>query len=611
MTVHLYIFLTFFFLICSSAYGQISPGELSKAHEQLEGLSNCIKCHEHGKEITGSKCSACHIEIQETFTTRHGFHFINASKSCISCHKEHLGRDAAITLFDEKTFDHSRTGFLLKLKHASVRCESCHSSGYIKNSDVIKSLKGHPRQTYMGLSQQCIDCHLDRHGGTLGRSCQNCHESGSWKPAVQFDHSKSRFPLDGKHVETGCIKCHESMRKHDTSQPLLFTVKEFGDCRECHASPHSERISKELCKSCHSTGGWADVRNFNHSKTAFALTGKHAEVACVQCHTLLKKRIEGMRVEFVTKPFSDCSPCHTSPHGPSFSKKSCSSCHLAVKWSMVSEKKFDHSITSFPLIGKHALLRCDQCHTLKGKQVFRLAKKSCPDCHEDRHHGEFREMYANDCSVCHDEQGFRPSTFSLEKHARTRFALNGAHAAVPCEECHKQQPKLFFHFDKTNCEKCHKDYHKGRFSELMNEKSCDICHSPVDWKMVLFDHSLTTFPLIGFHASVACSRCHLKGSGGTTEQYHGTSKECADCHVDQHDGQFANKGKTNCALCHSPLGRRALLFRHDIHSTFALTGAHAKVECGGCHKPELRNGKNVVHYRPLSSNCESCHQGKK
>jgi hypothetical protein len=56
--------------------------------------------------------------------------------------------------------------------------------------------------------------------------------------------------------------------------------------------------------------------------------------------------------------------------------------------------------------------------------------------------------------------------------------------------------------------------------------------------------------------------------------------------------------------------RRALVFRHDIQITFALTGTHAKVECGACHKPQMRNGKLIVFYKPLSSKCESCHQGK-
>src|SRR6185503_11348080 len=37
-----------------------SPGALAKAHAELEGISNCQKCHEQGKRVTAQKCLACH-----------------------------------------------------------------------------------------------------------------------------------------------------------------------------------------------------------------------------------------------------------------------------------------------------------------------------------------------------------------------------------------------------------------------------------------------------------------------------------------------------------------------------------------------------------------------
>ncbi len=32
-------------------YGQISPGDLSNAHKDLEGMSNCTKCHVLGDKV--------------------------------------------------------------------------------------------------------------------------------------------------------------------------------------------------------------------------------------------------------------------------------------------------------------------------------------------------------------------------------------------------------------------------------------------------------------------------------------------------------------------------------------------------------------------------------
>ena len=46
-----------------NAFAQISPGDLSKAHASLEGVSNCTKCHTVGKKVTSEKCLDCHKEI--------------------------------------------------------------------------------------------------------------------------------------------------------------------------------------------------------------------------------------------------------------------------------------------------------------------------------------------------------------------------------------------------------------------------------------------------------------------------------------------------------------------------------------------------------------------
>ena len=37
----------------------VSPGELSRAHEKLEGLQNCTKCHLAGKQF----CSLAHFQL--------------------------------------------------------------------------------------------------------------------------------------------------------------------------------------------------------------------------------------------------------------------------------------------------------------------------------------------------------------------------------------------------------------------------------------------------------------------------------------------------------------------------------------------------------------------
>ncbi len=50
---------------------QISPGDLSRAHQNLEGIANCQQCHETGRELSGAKCLACHTEIKAQVDAKH------------------------------------------------------------------------------------------------------------------------------------------------------------------------------------------------------------------------------------------------------------------------------------------------------------------------------------------------------------------------------------------------------------------------------------------------------------------------------------------------------------------------------------------------------------
>lgn len=605
--------------LCSQrVVAQISPGALSKAHQHLEGISNCIQCHESGKEISGAKCLACHTEIREQIASKHGFHFANSSNTCLTCHKEHLGKEAKITKFDEAQFDHTKTGFPLAGKHGSLKCEQCHDDKFIKINTVQKILSGYPHKTYWGLNPRCISCHTDRHKGKTGAECQSCHGTNAWSPATTFDHEKTKYALVGKHKSIECAKCHEEVRKKAPTDPILFTTKTFADCTPCHTNPHGAKFSDKTCRSCHTSEGWRVVGAFNHSATRFPLTGKHTTVACEKCH-IARAIKKGQTIDFRTKEFGDCTPCHLSPHRTAFPDKQCKSCHSTSSWASLSLVPFDHSLTKFKLAGKHVTVQCEKCHIpLKNSTFVRrffLPYGRCTDCHADYHEGQFAKKYANDCANCHTEQTFKPSTFTFARHAEAKFTLTGAHAAVPCSDCHKKagQTKAVFQFENTRCEACHRDKHNGEFSKFMKELSCTRCHSTRDWKLVSFDHVSTQFPLVGKHLMVRCAECHKEKVAGEVRyfQYRGLSVECQSCHSDVHVGQFMQGGETKCALCHSPNGWRTLLFNHEARSAFQLTGAHKNVSCRNCHKEERVGTKTFVRYKPLSLKCESCHpEGK-
>lgn len=518
------------------AFAQFSPGELARAHEKLEGMNHCADCHEVGKEISGVKCLACHTEIKKEVEAQHGYHAAVSSLGCVSCHKDHLGKDAQITLVDRSHFDHSKTGFLLTGKHATIKCDDCHTMKFIKNPDIAK--KG--RKTSLGLMSACVSCHEDVHHGTVGTECNTCHVTTAWKPAPSFDHSRTKF----------------------------------------------------------------------------ALVGKHRDIACSKCHTDAPAASQARTVTFATKSFVDCAPCHVSPHTAKFSSQSCMSCHVPAGWNEVRERKFNHDLTSFKLKGKHAVVKCEQCHKpdvkAPGRRVLKMQHEKCTDCHEDHHQGEFLVKYRNNCARCHTEESYKPSTFTLALHEESRFPLKDAHAAIPCAKCHNPSAaeRSIYRFAALRCESCHKDRHNGQFKNLMGEANCGKCHTTDGWKSVSFDHSATSFALAGKHVSVSCSGCHKPEGKSTVVLYKGSPTKCESCHADPHAKQFVVQGVTSCSLCHTSSSWTLLLFDHEKQSTFSLTGAHKKVPCRSCHHEERLEGKVVIRFKPLSNKCETCHTEK-
>lgn len=104
-------------------YPQISPGDLSNAHSKLEGLKNCIKCHNPGKGLSNQKCLDCHQSLREKIKLNQGYHSSPEVKNinCWQCHSEHHGKDFRLINFNEKEFKHEKAGFPLKDFSNSIR----------------------------------------------------------------------------------------------------------------------------------------------------------------------------------------------------------------------------------------------------------------------------------------------------------------------------------------------------------------------------------------------------------------------------------------------------------------------------------------------------------
>jgi hypothetical protein len=633
------IFLFLAFTSCAAtARAQISPGPLAKAHQSLSGLLSCTKCHDLGAGAGGVKfkCLDCHTEIRDRLAQNRGMHAIwvgtkGTSKDCVQCHSDHNGVDFPLIRWQpsREAMDHRQTGFPLTGGHAGLRCEQCHNAREIlpaaRSGIQVKDLN----HTYLGLTSSCLGCHEDEHRGQVGTNCAQCHTTSVWKPASQFNHGTAKYPLTGAHARVACAKCHPAVTDGKSSVASLkpyvkYTGLSFATCTGCHADPHKGSF-KGTCESCHNTTKWtqvAQLEGFDHSKTAYPLLGKHSGVACSDCHN---------KGDFKTPiAFAKCTDCHADYHGGQFLTRAggdCAVCHTVNGFKPSTFGVKEHAASMYPLEGRHAEVKCDECHIPKGKDtVFRITETQCSSCHVDVHKGQFAAApYQNRCEQCHSVAEFRPAHFALARHRETRFPLTGAHLAVPCAQCHQEQPRdsvipVKFKFEDRSCTACHNDPHSGQFREQMAAKradgraaGCEACHTTVQWKELRgFDHAKTKFPLLGAHRAVACVDCHRPSNLETTLEHVNFSAvpiQCSGCHNDVHAGQFAGRRDvTDCSSCHNVNRWKPAAFDHDSRTAFSLQGAHQNVSCAGCHMlTRVVAGRNVVFYKPTPTKCTDCH----
>jgi hypothetical protein len=610
------------------ANAQISPGPLAQPHHELNGPGECTQCHAISPGSPNFRCLECHRDIAVRVQQRRGLHaqYVapgSAGAACVRCHSEHNGADFSLVRWNPpiKSFDHSKTGYVLDGKHLGLDCRKCHNREKINPADRAVIVAKDLNRTYLGLSRTCTGCHEDKHKGELGNNCSQCHNSSDWKVAKTFDHSKTKYSLVGAHQDVSCQKCHSTGAN---GLPRYVGLK-FGKCADCHADTHHGAF-KQACEECHSLNGWKKVAaaKFDHSTTKYPLEGKHVQVGCEACHHGSDfKRSVG---------YAACTDCHKpDPHNGQFAKRvdrgACESCHDVNGFKPAKFALAEHNKSAFPLREKHAEVACAKCHIPAGKATLYEVKFAfCLDCHKDIHRGQFaRAPYMNRCEQCHNQTTFHKSSVTLASHQKLDFKLTGGHIAVACIDCHKSAPQdgpVRYHFQDLSCTTCHNDPHRGEFAQRMKDASgsgkgggCTVCHSTKMWKdTVLFDHSSTKFELTGAHRAVTCKACHRPPNMELTLKdvnYSQAPTKCQDCHANVHGRQFARKetGIVACADCHNVTKWRPSTFDHE-RTVFTLKGAHMDVRCKLCHVNfQDVDGKPVLFYKPTPRTCAACHGG--
>ena len=599
-----------FLLAITFSYGQISPGDLSEAHAELEGMRNCTQCHDLGDKVSDRKCLECHKEIQTLVNRKQGLHGQTEviKQDCFECHSDHHGRKFDMIHLDEDAFDHNRTGYELEGAHDEVDCRKCHVSENIADAELKKRKK-----TYLGLDETCLSCHDDYHQETLANTCLDCHDMEGFKPAPKFDHDEADFQLKGEHANLDCLECHQ-MTTRNGNEFQEFSGVVFNDCVSCHDDSHNAQLPGE-CAQCHtetSFNDFAGMGTFDHNQTRFELRGSHKEVDCFTCHA---NNSDPLKVFQDQRNFDEnsCVSCHEDVHNEKFGTD-CVKCHKESSFlSLRTMDFFDHSVTDYPLEGKHIGVDCKQCH--KKRFTTPIDFSACTNCHDDYHKGEFKENGVSpDCIQCHSlEKGFDYSLYTLEQHQETEFPLEGAHVATPCFACHvsEDDKKWTFRNLGETCVDCHQDIHEGYISEkYYPQDDCKTCHANDAWTAVNFNHDQTEWSLTGKHTEVSCRDCHFielaDNKIDTEQKFANLDTKCNACHENKHDETFAIEGVTDCTRCHVTSSWFPETFNHDL-TDFPLEGEHAKIQCSACHEVANTNGEIEVIYKIQKFRCIDCH----
>ena len=204
---------------------------LTGAHRAV----TCTGCHEEHDDDgirqfvgTARSCKVCH-------TDAHAGQFAHTldGGDCDSCH-----RDDSST-FSLRPFDHGAfTGHALQGAHQNADCDECHVPQlYRVASQTVEA------QRFVGTPTECADCHRDVHRGqfTHHDSCTACHGSfHDWRD-IEFDHDRSRFPLEGAHKDVDCARCHRPILQPDGSRVVQY--RPLGrQCKDCHEiDPRKDR----------------------------------------------------------------------------------------------------------------------------------------------------------------------------------------------------------------------------------------------------------------------------------------------------------------------------------------------------------------------------------
>jgi hypothetical protein len=344
----------------------------------------------------------------------------NPGLGCRHCHPEHRGAEAQLTVFTDESFPHEVVGFSLDGHPLTAAeepfvCDDCH------HGDVTTFAL----DTCDACHRQMDQAFMTAHTLSFGSACLDCHD-GVDRLGKSFDHNASSFKITGKHVGLACVQCHVNARGFGD-----FAVT-LQDCYSCHHvdEPHAGRYGLD-CSECHTAEGWSPAK-FDHALAAFKLEGEHTEVVCEACHA---------NKQFLGTPM-DCYSCHQDDdeHNGEYGTD-CAACHNPSDW---DDAHFDHNLTKFPLVGGHAGVSCQRCHS---SGQFVGLSRACASCHGDPafHAG----LFGLNCVECHTVENWAARYRGPHPGIADEGGRGVNHGGASCRDCHTQT------LHSATCSKCH------------------------------------------------------------------------------------------------------------------------------------------------------------
>ncbi len=285
----------------------------------------------------GLACKACHKNLAAPAATpvsKRTVDFRGLGAACATCHDDphanELGASCqtchTVRSFAVASFAHtSEPGFFVG-PHVTAPCAKCHTPRGTADPNAT-----HPSlpTSFRATPTACASCHDDVHLGQVGADCQSCHSMAAARfEPDRFEHSRSRYPLTGRHVGVECAKCHTRQSAAFPAGPGTATrlIGLDSTCATCHADAHLGQLETR-CEQCHSTASFA-VKTYTHADAPRDFfTGRHRAARCADCHKRETAQFpagHGTTVRFDVD--ATCVTCHADPHRGALGAD-CARCH--------------------------------------------------------------------------------------------------------------------------------------------------------------------------------------------------------------------------------------------------------------------------------------------